>query len=311
LGNFSQEEIQELFLQRTEETGQAITDEALEYAWEQSCGQPWIVNSLFKRATMRVLQEDDYSAVTRKHIEAAREQMALARETHLDSLAVRIKDPSVRKVVETLFVGSFDLELAESDAFHLCMDLGLVKLEDGIPSIANPIYREVLARQATFGAQAMIPKIEWQWEKADGSLDMDALLREFQKFWREHSEMWEEQTRYTEAFPHLLLMAFLQRVLNSGGRIDREYAAGRGRMDLLVEYNAKSYIVEIKLAHEKQSLDTVKAKGLEQTAKYRDAKAPEAPAYLVIFDRRAAAKEKPWDERLTWGVENGIVVVGC
>jgi len=161
----------------------------------------------------------------------------------------------------------------------------------------------------TFGAQTMILEPEWQWEKPDGSLDMDALLREFQKFWRENSEMWEEKMNYTEAFPHLLLMAFLQRVLNGGGRIDREYAAGRGRMDLLVEYNARKYVVEIKLVYEKQSTDTIKTRGLEQTAQYRDTIAPNAPAYLVIFDRRAETKEKPWDERLSWNEENGITIV--
>jgi hypothetical protein len=184
-------------------------------------------------------------------------------------------------------------------------------LERGIPAIANPLYREVLARHMTFGAQCMILEPEWQWEKPDGSLDMDALLKEFQKFWRENSEMWEEKTKYTEAFPHLLLMAFLQRVLNSGGRIEREYAAGRGRMDLFVEYNEKNYVIEVKLIHVKQSPDTIREKGLEQTAKYRDTKAPEASAYLVIFDRRPTSKEKPWDERIYWTIENGITVVGC
>jgi uncharacterized protein YktA (UPF0223 family) len=140
---------------------------------------------------------------------------------------------------------------------------------------------------------------------------MDALLREFQIFWRENSEMWEEKMSYTEAFPHLLLMAFLQRVLNGGGQIEREYAAGRGRMDLFVEYNAFKYIIEIKLVYEKQSPDTIKTKGLEQTTKYRSAKAPDCPAYLVIFDRRMETKEKPWEERLSWTVEDRITVVGC
>ena len=32
----------------------------------------------------------------------------------------------------------------------------------------------------------------------------------------------------------LLLQAFLQRVVNSGGRIEREYGLGRGRTDLLI-----------------------------------------------------------------------------
>jgi len=311
LGNFGQDDVKKLFAQRTEETGQQVTDEALEYVWEQSQGQPWIINSLFERVTMRILKRDDYSTVTREHIEQAREQMILARETHLDSLAVRLREPAIRGMMETLFSGNFDPQLAESDAFRICTDLGLVRLEKGVPSIANPIYRETLARQATFGAQTMIPEPEWQWEKPDGSLDMDALLREFQVFWRENSEMWEEKMSYTEAFPHLLLMAFLQRVLNGGGHIDREYAAGRGRMDLFVEYNSNKYIIEIKLIYEKQSPETVKLKGLEQTAKYRDTKAPGCPAYLVIFDRRPETREKPWEERLGWDETNTITVIGC
>ena len=311
LSNFSQNEIQLLFQQRTEEIGQKITNEALEYIWEQSIGQPWIVNSLLQRATMRILHEDDYSTVTREHIEQAREQMILARETHLDSLAVRLKDPGINKIMETLLTGKIDPELVDSESFYFCNDLGLTRLEKGVPSIANPIYREVLARQMTFGTQTMIPEPEWQWEKADGSLDMDALLREFQIFWRENSEAWEEKMNYTEAFPHLLLMAFLQRVLNGGGRIDREYAAGRGRMDLLVEYKKIKHIIEIKLIHNKQSPDSVLAKGLEQTAKYRNIAAPDAPAYLVIFDRCTETKTLPWQERLGWEEINGITVIRC
>jgi hypothetical protein len=311
LSNFTQTDIEKLFAQRTEETGQAIDRDAIEYVIEQSQGQPWIVNSLFKRATMRVLQEDDYNTVTVAHVKEAREQMVLARETHLDALAYRLEDPNIRKIMETLVSGGFAPGLVESEAFRICMDLGLVRLEKGVPTIANPLYREVLARQMTFGAQVMIPEPEWQWEKPDGSLDMDALLKEFQIFWRENSEMWEEKMHYTEAFPHLLLMAFLQRVLNGGGHIEREYAAGRGRMDLLVEYNEKKYVIEIKLVYEKQSSDTVKERGLEQIVKYRDTKAPNAPAYLVIFDRRDEAKEKNWDVRLSWKNENGITIIEC
>ncbi len=92
-------------------------------------------------------------------------------------------------------------------------------------------------------------------------------------------------------------------MLNGGGHIEREYAAGRGRMDLFIEYNNKFYIIEIKLIHEKQSPDTVKIKGLEQTAKYRETKAPDSPAYLVIFDRRDSAKSLSWDERIYWREE--------
>ena len=310
ISNFSRENIGQLFSQRTEETGQKITDEALNFVWEQSNGQPWIVNSLFSRATMRVLHEDSIDTVEIDHVQKACEQMIQARETHLDALAYRMENPEVKKIIESLIVGNSDPLLNESSGFHLAMDLGLITLENGTPIVANPIYREILARQLTYGPQLAIVKPEWQWEKPDGTLDMDKLLKEFQIFWRENSEAWDERMNYTEAFPHLLLMAFLQRVLNGGGRIEREYSAGRGRMDLFVEYNTARYILELKLVHNKQSIEIVKSKGVEQTKTYRDTKAPQASAYLILFDRRDITKTLPWEERLYWE-ESDITVVGC
>jgi hypothetical protein len=311
LGNFSRADIETLFAQRTQEIGQKITIDALDYVYDQSRGQPWLVNSLFQRATMRVLDEADFTTVTLSHVQEAREQMIRARETHLDALAVRLYDDRIRKIIESLMAGDANPMLLKTDAFRYCLDLGLVTLHDGTPQVANPIYREVLARVSTEGAQAAISKPEWKWEKDDGTLDMDALLKEFQKFWRMHSEIWEQKMDYTEAFPHLLLQAFLQRVTNGGGRIDREYAAGRGRMDLAIEYNHKMYIIEIKLIYDYSSPQTVRSDGLAQTAKYRDSIDSAAPAYLVIFDRRSESKKASWDERLTWTAEDGITVVGC
>jgi hypothetical protein len=311
INNFSKIDIERLFTQRTAETGQQISGEALDYVYEQSKGQPWIVNSLFQRATMRILDENSSETVSIEHIRQAREQMILARETHLDALAFRMENSAIRRVMEVLMTGGVDFDLPESEGFRLCMDLGLVAIEDGDPIVANPIYREILARKMTYGPQLAIPKPEFRWENPDGSLDMDTLLQAFQQFWRENSETWEEKSDYTEAFPQLLLIAFLQRVLNGGGRIDREYAAGRGRMDLYIEYKEHGYIIEIKLIHPKHSMETVRSKGLEQIAKYRDTKAPAAPAYLLIFDRRPEAKDLPWEDRISWTKEGAITVLGC
>ena len=140
---------------------------------------------------------------------------------------------------------------------------------------------------------------------------MDRMMKEFQKFWRRHADKWEEKSDYTEAFPHLLLMAFVQRVLNGGGHIDRDYAAGRGRMDLCIEYNNYRYIIEIKLVRSWDSHQTVREEGLEQIRGYRDKLAPDAPAYLVIFDRRPKTKEKLWDERISWEQDGDVTVLGC
>jgi Cdc6-related protein, AAA superfamily ATPase len=309
LTNFSENDITRLFAKRTEETGQQITDEALKYVFEQSGGQPWIVNSLFKRATLRILDEESIDTVTIDHVREAREQMVTARETHLDALAYRLEDERVRRVIELLMVGEPDAELAKGEPFRLCLDLGLVTIIDGVPSIANPVYREVIAREVTYSTQLAIPKPEWKWQNDDGSLDMDALMHEFQKFWRRHSQIWESRSDYTEAFPHLLLMAFLQRVTNGGGHIDREYAAGRGRMDLALHYNNRRYIIEVKLIHDYDTPDTVREEGMVQIARYRDTIDHSAPSYLVIFDRREQSKNMPWEQKIKWETDDNITIV--
>ena len=78
----------------------------------------------------------------------------------------------------------------------------------------------------------------------------------FQTFFREHSEHWLRRFQYQEAGPQLLLQAFLQRIVNSGGRIEREYALGRMRTDLLVLWpahgapgDATKTVVECKCLH--------------------------------------------------------------
>jgi hypothetical protein len=320
--NFTRKDIVKLFAQRTRETGQQITPEALDYVYEQSKGQPWIVNSLFARATMRVLDEESTETVTVKHIEEARRQMIEARETHLDALSYRLEDPRVKHVVQTIITGSTDPSIGRANRdVEFAMDLGLVSWDAKTGfTVANPIYEEILTRHLNSGYHDNLPPPSaWKWQKADGTLDMDSLLREFQAFLQTNSEVWEQSAEYTEAFPHLLLMAFLQHVTNGEGRIEREYAAGRGRMDLAVEYNGVWNIIEVKLLRKGQVYENIKSTGIRQILHYRDSFAPAgcakervpAGCYLVIFDRRPEAKELSWDERLSWETEGEVTVVRC
>jgi len=53
---------------------------------------------------------------------------------------------------------------------------------------------------------------------------------------RENADVWLQFYDYKEAGPHLLLQAFLQRIVNGGGLIAREYGLGRGRTDLFLQW---------------------------------------------------------------------------
>jgi len=169
-------------------------------------------------------------------------------------------------------------------------DLGLISISDPI-EFANPIYNEIVPRIMSNPIQATIPK-EIQpsvFEKENGSLDMDKILEEFQEFYSENSEVWLERYEYKESAQHLLLMAFLQRIVNSGGEIIREMAVGNRRLDLLVKYHQYRYAMELKIYRGERSIEKAK----KQLSAYLD-KLGKDHGYLVIFDPRA----RSWDEKI-------------
>ena len=66
--------------------------------------------------------------------------MILARETHLDTLAYRLKDERVRLVIEGIMTGSDARSFYDPEAvrIRICVDLGLIT-ENGGLKISNPI----------------------------------------------------------------------------------------------------------------------------------------------------------------------------
>jgi len=200
----------------------------------------------------------------------------------------------VRRIVEPVLMGSEPNVALDSDDARYVLDLGLLRKDRGRWEAANPIYREVIVRALSYSVQeTLAPELRNRW-MADGALDMTGLLKAFQAFWRENSEIWVEKYDYREAAPHLILQAFLQRVVNGGARIDREFALGRQRLDLCVTIGANRYPVELKV-HDPRRSDPEPA-GLDQLGAYMDTCAA-SEGWLVIFDRRPGI---PWDERIGW-----------
>ena len=294
LGDFSRDEVRALLGQHTEETGQEFAAEAVETVWTQTQGQPWLVNALADEACFYGVAQDRRHPVAADAIHTAQEQLILRRETHLDQLADKLKEERVRRVVEPLLSGGEQRRFVDRDLEYV-RDLGLVA-QDRPLRIANPIYAEVVPRELTWVVQEEFDQETAWYVDSDGRLDVGELLSAFQAFFREHSEHWVERFEYKEAGPQLLLQAFLQRVVNSGGRIEREYGLGRGRTDLLIVWpqgeQTRRFVVECKVLH--KSLAQTVAEGVEQTAGYVDRCGAEA-GHLVIFDRRA---DRRWADKV-------------
>jgi len=293
LRNFNAVEVVELYQQHTEETGQIFTTEATATAFDLTQGQPWLVNALAKEVVEKMVKDRSIS-ITKEHILQAKEILIARQDTHLDSLAERLREPRIKAIIEPMLAG---LELGDipNDDIQFVIDLGLCKMHpQGGLTIANPIYREVLPRVLTVTPMASLPMIAPTWLTPEGELNIDALLEAFLKFWRQHGEPLLGSTGYHEIAPHIVLMAFLHRVVNGGGTLEREYAIGSNRMDLCLRYKDVTLGMELKVWREKKR--DPQTEGIEQLESYL-ARLGLDFGWLFVFDRRKNAL--PMEERLS------------
>lgn len=230
-------------------------------------------------------------AITEAHLNRAKEILIQRQDTHLDSLANLLREDRVRAILAPMLAGQ-ELGDIASDDIQFLIDLGLIRRDPaGGLTLANPIYREVLPRVLSRGTQDSLPVIQPSWLTPAGQLDPNSLLRAFLSFWRQHGEPLLKSAPYHEIAPHLVLMAFLHRVVNGpdvsgverGGTLEREYAIGTDRMDLCLRYGATTLAMELKVWREHRP-DPLKA-GLEQLDRYL-AGLGLSTGWLVIFDRR-------------------------
>src|SRR5262245_1227300 len=171
-------------------------------------------------------------------IDRAKEALIKRRDTHLDSLIDKLREPRVRPIIEAIITGETDLGNIQPDDLQYVRDLGLIKQER--LDIANPLYREIIPRELNSVAAEFITQTVLPYKRVNGSLNVSALIQGFIDFYREHSAIWLDKFDYKEAAPHLLMMAFLQRVINGGGTLQREYALGTGRVDILLKWGRQT-----------------------------------------------------------------------
>jgi len=306
LDAFNEAEVGELLAQHTAATGQRFTVEAVARIYELGQGHPWLTNALADQIVRRDATDRSVE-VTAAHVDAAKETIILERRSHIDSLVARLREDRVRRILAPMLAGGRATDDVIDDDFAYVLGLGLIRERGGRYEIANPVYREVIPRALTHTQQLQIANEPAWYVRPDGSLDMPKLMADWQVFWREDGHLAAEAFAYREAGPHLMLMAFLQRIVNGGGKVLREYGLGRGALDLLVEWREQRHAIELKLRRD----TTTEERALDQMVRYLDRLGlPEG--WLVMFDLRAGPS---WDERLyVREVEHAgkrIHLVGC
>ena len=306
---FTAEEVAALYQQHTDATGQVFEPGVAALAYEYSRGQPYLVNALARWCMDEIHDRRFDEPITLADMHEAKEKIIRERGTHLDSLMERMKEPRVRRVVEPVMLGGTVNRDELNDDLSYVLDLGLLVSEKDVLVPANPMYAEIIGRYLSWGTQQnvrmLVPEAPWA---KDNGLDMAGLMAAFQEFWRENADETAVPFQYREAYPQLVLQAFLQRVINGGGEIIREMALGKKAMDLGVLFRGAKYAVECKkLAFYEKSHE----KAYDQVCGYMD-RLGVREGWLVVFDPDIS---KPWDgkiyaEDIPWCGKT-VHVIGC
>jgi hypothetical protein len=288
--DFTQAEISVLYGQHTAESGQEFTAEAVERVFFYTQGQPWLVNAIASEITLEMDVPLD-RPVTAEHVEQAKEVLVRSRATNLESLEYRLHEERVARVMAPVIQGEVPSYPGFDRDKRYLQDLGLLAVGDGV-KVANPIYAEVVARTLTAGMQDKVAATlrPEDFLAADGRIDMIKVIDGFAAYWVEHGEMVEGKD-YQEAWPHLLLFTYLQAVVNSHGSLNREYAAGRQRADIVIRRpypgdggRPQREVIEVKVWHPRDKADPA-VDGLVQLDRYLD-RLGLSSGVLTVFDAR-------------------------
>jgi len=311
LPNFTLDQVRDLFLQYTDEVGQAFAPEVIENLHKQTAGQPFLVNRMAQLLTEEIgipINE----TITQAHFEVAHKKILRERNVNLDHLTTNVRRDAR--------FGTILMELCSYERgvpFNLRNDFiselatyGVLKEgADGLCEIANPIYHYCIVQtfQPLFNGleRDYLPEDTMagflDYVTPDGQLKMRPLLSNFRDFIaRVGYRILEVPQTPQEFVGQDLLFAYLDQFVRLvRGFMYLEVRTGRGRMDLIILHKGEKYIVETKCWEGISLYDAGKSQ-LAEYLKLEGAK----EGYYVVFDYR----KKP-HAREEEGVIDGKVIV--
>lgn len=275
----TREQVEQLCQVLAERLAQPVSTSALDRLYELTQGAPFLVNSFLARAVE--MFEQRKGPLTAADIDKIRDHVLERRGGMLDEVIERMRDAKLKSLLEQ--VGQGNLRDISSEAGRVAVDLGVVRDQsDGSVQYTNPIWRMLVARQSPAAKSSIFVTDKPSWVRPDGRLDPENLLETFLEFWRRHGDQVFAGATYGELSP-LVLTAFLNGIVKNGGLIEREYALGRGRMDVCIRQGGSAVALVVKVRRERDADPMVE--GLSQIDESLARHGIE-DGWLVIFDRR-------------------------
>jgi len=138
LPSFTLKNIKDLYSQYTHETNQLFTEEAVQKVYEQTQGQPWLVNRLGSIITTQI-KPSTTDPITKDDVNQAVILLLKEKNNHFDNIKEKILlyKESFKKIASEKIV-----YLPDDDAQSWLYQYGLIKEKDNYAVLTNPIYRK-------------------------------------------------------------------------------------------------------------------------------------------------------------------------
>ena len=293
LPNFTLEQVQELLQQYTDEVGQAFAPEVIESIHKQTAGQPFLVNRFAQILTVE-LDISKTEPITIGHFSKAHSQLIRERNTNFTHLVTNIRRD---KRFETLLmrIASYDKGIPfilYDDRIGELATYGVIaEGADGMCEIVNPIYQQCIIQifqplinglENEYFPENTSPDLS-DYLAPDEQIAMTRLLDNFKDFIaRAGYKILQVPETPQEFIGQYLLSAYLDQFVRTiGGAMFLEVPTGRGRMDLLITFKQRKYIVETKIWEGPHRYSA----GKQQLAAYLKLEGS-LEGYYVVFDHR-------------------------
>jgi hypothetical protein len=299
---FSLKNVNDLYAQYTDETNQPLTPAAVEKVYRETGGQPWLVNRLGTILTVDVKHET-VTPIDETDVETAIQILLQERNVHFDNLyekALLYKETFVEIVFDHVEYNPDDRDQTWLEQY------GLVKQRQGKAVAANNIYKARYLKTFFKEVKAYRDITLQEYELPGNRLDMERILLDFEQYITQIGvnafyQKWAaptiqgtaeiNETKPYEKTGQFLLTAFLYQFVRGGdGELRYEVLSGLGRMDVLLTYKGRKYIIETKI--NRQNLIRTLNEGFTQVSKKYLASELADEGYLIVFDTKTPVGEE-------------------
>jgi hypothetical protein len=282
---FTLKNVHDLYTQYAEETNQPFTEEAVRKVFDETSGQPWLVNRLGTILTVDIKPQTT-DPITREDVEKAVEILLYEENSHFDNITEKAKQYK-ETFIDIVFNGVEYIPGDEEQS--LLLTHGLIKAEGKEVRVSNPIYKKRFTRMFFRDVAGKVDISFKRYYLPDGSLNMERVLVDFEKYIaRIGAAAFYSTNKPMEVTGKFQLTAWLYQFVSEGkGELYYESKTGLGIMDIMLIYKDRKYIIETKVKRYRGTVD----EALEQLAdKYL---LPErvSHGYIVMFDPKTRVGE--------------------